>query len=96
MHPGIYQHIQAARERLQEQFGDAPKRSPANSIVASYAAWNAYGPAILSAFKRIKSQAHKVKCAEYEWVREVTREIQTELDAIRVKLTECALGSPEE
>ena len=53
-------------------------------------------PAILSAFKRIKSLARKVERAEYEWVRKVTKEIEMELDAIRVKLAECALGSPEE
>jgi len=53
-------------------------------------------PAILSAFKRIKSLARKVERAEYEWVRGVAKEIEMELDAIRVKLAECALGSPEE
>ena len=33
-------------------------------------------PAILSAFKRIKSLARKVERAEYEWVRKVTKEIE--------------------
>jgi hypothetical protein len=95
-YPELYQHIQEARERLQEYFKDVPERSPANSIAASHAAWNAHEPAILTAFKRIKSLTHKVKHAEYEWVRKVTREIQIELDEIRVKLAEGALGSPEE
>ena len=93
----LYQHINEAKERLAEQFTDEiPQRSPANSTPASYAAWNTHEPAILSGFRRIKNLAQKVQHVEYEWVRKVTKEMQTELDAIRVKLSECALGSPEQ
>jgi hypothetical protein len=46
-YPEHYKHMQMARERIQQYFKDAPERSPANSIAASYAAWNAHEPAIL-------------------------------------------------
>jgi hypothetical protein len=91
----LYQHLQS-QQRFGDQFKDVPKRSPATSIAASYAAWNKHGPSILSAFKRIRDLAKKVRHTEYRWVRSVSRELQAELDQIQLKLSECALGSPPE
>jgi hypothetical protein len=88
--------LQKAQERLREQFGPLPERSPQTSISASYAAWNRHGPSIIKAFKRIGALAGKVRQTEYEWVRNVTKELEVELGEIRAKLTECALGSPPE
>lgn len=86
--------LQRAQERLREQFGPLPERSPQTSVSASYAAWNRHGPSIIKAFKRIAAVAGKVRQTEYEWVRKVTKELEVELREIRGKLTECALGSP--
>ena len=72
------------------------QRSARNLIAAYYAAWNAYSPQVRNTFKRIKELAIKTRNAEYEGIRKITMEIQLELDAIRLKLAECALGSPEE
>ena len=69
--------MRESRERLAEQFKEVPMRSPATSIAASYAVWNAYEPAILSAFRRMKTLVDKVERAEYEWVRKVTKEMRS-------------------
>jgi hypothetical protein len=75
---------------------NAPERSPKTSISLSYATWNAYGSSIRKAFARIKFLALQAKDTEYEWIRKLTKEMRQELENIRLKLTECALGSPEE
>jgi hypothetical protein len=71
-------------------------RSTKTSISLSTATWNAHGPSILKTFKRIGVLTKKVTHTEYVWVREITNEISRELEEIRIKLDECALGSPEE
>jgi hypothetical protein len=92
----LYQHMRESRERLAEQFKEVPSQSPANSIAASYAAWNRHSPRILATFRRLRKLAEKVQHTEYEWARKVTKEMQIELDSIRLKLAECELGSPPE
>jgi hypothetical protein len=37
-----------------------------------------------------------VRHTEYQWVRKVTREIERELEGVRERLSECALGSPDD
>jgi hypothetical protein len=72
------------------------QRSPKTSIILSYATWNLHGPSIQRAFARVRRLATKASNTEYEWIRRLVSEIETEIGRIKDKLEECSLGSPPE